>query len=107
MSRISQIALRAGLGTSLLLAILYAGDYASLKYRIWRFQRAGNSPTATTNPLETMQIEPTYAIPHKDGRAEFAFGPPETVTCAHSLFPHIGYGACWYVKRNSQKPIPM
>jgi hypothetical protein len=99
MKRINQIAARALLGLFLLVVILYAIDYGSVTLRM-RQNKPGD-------PLEAMQVQRTYAIPHKDGRAEYVFGPRETQTCVHSIFPHLGYLPCWYLKRSSRQPIPM
>lgn len=123
MNRIAKIVLRAALALSILIAILYAGDYASIKYRLSRAGNAvnsgagsaanspstssGSSASAPRGPLDTVQIQRTYQIPHKDGRAEFAFAEPQSVTCVHSIFPHLGYSPCWYLKRHSQQTIPM
>lgn len=123
MNRIAKIVLRAALALLILIAILYAGDYASIKYRLSRAGNAGNSGAGSTanspstssrssasaprGPLDTVQIQRTYQIPHKDGRAEFAFAEPQSVTCVHSIFPHLGYSPCWYLKRHSQQTIPM
>jgi hypothetical protein len=130
MNPIAKIALRAGLVLLILLAILYGGDYAFLKYRLARFEggnkstgnsgnsgpgsapnsppsTSGSSPSAPRGPLDTVQIQRTYEIPHKDGRAEFAFAEPQTVPCVHSIFPHLGYSPCWYLKRHTQQTIPM
>ncbi len=57
-----------------------------------------------TDPLETTQVRTLYAVPRKDGKAELDFGDPETQTCVHSLFPHLGYDPCWYTKRQNQQP---
>lgn len=81
------------------LAVVYAGDYISVRYRMAH-------PTAN-NPIEVLKINPTYAVARKDGLSEFDFGDPETQTCVHSLFPHLGYPPCWYAIRESQKPIPI
>lgn len=115
MNRIGKLVLGAALILLILIAILYAGDYAFVKYRMSRAGIASNSPpsssgaspTAARGPLDTVQIQRTYQIPHKDGRAEFAFAEPQTVTCVHSIFPHLGYSPCWYLKRHSQQTIPM
>lgn len=111
MNRIAKVAGRAGLAVLVVLVIVYAGDYVFLKYRISRFRSSGGSAAQASNapnsPLESIQVERTYQIPHKDGRAEYDFEPPETVMCAHSLFPHLGYSPCWYLKRHSQQTIPM
>ena len=111
MNRVGKVVIRAGLGAVALLAVVYIGDYAVLKYRISLVQRSGDSPANASNspgsPLESVQVEQTYQIPHKDGRAEYDFAPPETVTCANSIFPHLGYSPCWYLKRHSRQTIPM
>lgn len=79
-----------------LLAILYVGDYVVAKDRV------SKNPSAS---LEAVKIQPMYIIPHKDSRAEYVFGDPETQTCVHSIFPHFGYNPCWYVKKNTQPTI--
>lgn len=99
MDRLVTIARRVALAIVALSAVLYAGDYLSVRYRM-----AKGKPG---DPLEAMKIQRTYVIPHKDGRAEIIFGDPETQMCVHSLFPHLGYTPCWYVKRQSQKPLVM
>jgi hypothetical protein len=85
-----------------LAAVVYAGDYVALRLRV-AFPRLGEAFGA----VQTVRL---YAIPLKNGGTEYeldAQQPEVTVPCAHSLFPHMGYGACWYLRRNSQKPIPM
>lgn len=79
-------------------AVLYAGDFAAAKYRLSKNQSAW---------LGSVKIQPMYIIPHKDSRAEYVFGEPETVKCLHSIFPHFGYSPCWYVKKNTQPAVPM
>jgi hypothetical protein len=81
-----------------LLVVSFGMDYAIAKYRI------SNNRTGS---LESVKIQPMYIIPHKDSRAEYVFGDPQTVTCLHSLFPHFGYSPCWYVKKNAQPTVPM
>ena len=85
-----------------LLAILFAGDYASVRLRA-AYPRFGSA-------YDSVRIVRLLAIPLKNGRTEYqldALQPNVTVTCVRSLFPHLGYKPCWYVRRNSHKPIPM
>jgi hypothetical protein len=85
-----------------LLAILFAGDYASVRLRA-AYPRFGSA-------YDSVRIVRLLAIPLKNGRTEYqldALQPNVTVTCVRSLFPHLGYEPCWYVRRNSHKPIPM
>jgi len=84
------------------LAILYAGDYGVLRLRA-AYPRFGGA-------YESVQMVRLLAIPLKSGRTEYeldARQPEVTVSCVRALFPHQGYQPCWYVRRNSQKPIPM
>lgn len=78
----------------ILLAVTFAGDFAVFLYR----SHAGTA-------FDTRKVRPTYAVPQKNGRAEFDFGDPVTITCVRALYPHNGDSPCWYVDRNSDKPI--
>jgi hypothetical protein len=85
-----------------LAAVLYAGDYALLRLRV-AFPRLGPA-------FDSVQMERLYAIALKNGRTEYEFDaqqPVVTLPCVRALFPHLGYSPCWYLRRNSQKPIPM
>lgn len=99
MNAAPKVARRALIAGIVLLGVLYAGDYVSAKHRILK-----NTPG---DPLEAVKIQPMYVIPHKDGQAEYVFGDPQTQTCLHSLFPHLGYSPCWYVKKHTQQTVPM
>ncbi|MCU1243140.1 MAG: hypothetical protein JWO71_3866 [Candidatus Acidoferrum typicum] len=85
-----------------LLALLYAGDYVVVRLR-GAYPRLGNA-------YDSVQMVRLYAIPLKSGRTEYeldARQPEVTLTCVRALFPHLGYKPCWYLRRNSQKPILM
>jgi hypothetical protein len=97
MNRIGKFALRGIVGVLVLVAILWIGDWISFRYRL--------SKGTSGDPLQTMHIQPTYAIPHKDGQAEYVFGQPQNVTCVRSIFPHAGDPPCWYLQKTSSKPI--
>ncbi len=102
MSRAVSIAQRILAGALLLTALVYAGDYLFVRFKM-AYPKAGNA-------FGTVQMERLYAIPLKDGKTEYEFDAqqPEVMTpCVHSLFPHMGNSPCWYLQRNSQKPIPM
>jgi hypothetical protein len=96
---VGRIALRGLLGAVVLVAILWIGDSISFRYRL--------SKGTAGDALETMRVQRTYAIPHKDGRDEYVFGEPEMVTCARSIFPHAGYIPCWYLQKTVSKPVQM
>jgi hypothetical protein len=85
-----------------LLALLYSGDYIVVRLRA-AFPKLGSA-------YDSVQVVRLYAIPLKNGRTEYeldARQPEVTLTCVRALFPHLGYDPCWYLRRNSQKPIPM
>lgn len=85
-----------GIAAALAAGVLYAGDYLVARHRM-----DGSQPGSV---LGSVQISPTYVIPHKDGRAEIVVGDTTAQPCIHSLFPHFGYTPCWYLNRGQPKP---
>ena len=81
----------------LTLLLVYLGDGLSVRYRIPR----------SRDPLATVQVRRYYAVPRKDGKTELIFDQPETQTCVRSIFPHLGYNPCWYVRRKTQRRVDM
>ena len=82
--------------------LLYVGDYITL--RIHMLHPAPNSP------FESMTRTRILAIAQKNNRVEYqvdAQRPTETITCVHSIFPHMGHPACWRIKPHFNDPIPM
>jgi len=57
------------------------------------------------NELGSVTVQYYYAIPHKNGKTEFVFQPPQPQTCVHSLLPHMGYSPCWYLAKHPEQPI--
>lgn len=79
----------------LLPVLLYAADYLSLRFPIPK-SRA---------PFGSVTVTPAYVIHEKNGKVEYQFADPVEQTCVNSLFPHFGYGPCWYVRRHTEKRI--
>lgn len=75
-----------------LLAIVYAGDYLSVRYRI-----PGNR-----EQFGTVTVQHYDAVQEKSGKTEFIFNPPAAQTCVQALFPHFGYPPCWYLMRHTE-----
>ena len=75
-------------------AAVYAIDYLS-------------SVRRGSKALATVQVQPYYAVPLRSGKTEFMMLPPENRTCVYALFPHFGYGPCWYVKGRRERRINM
>lgn len=86
-------------GTLAAASLLYAGDYLYVVHE-------RNHPE-TGGAVGTVKIQPMYAVPQKDGKAELYLGDPETDTCVHSIFPHFGYAPCWYLNRKKNDMVPM
>jgi len=88
---------RIALITAALLAVVYAGDYASVRIPIPK----GRSPYGSVT------VRPYYDVGLKSGKSEFYFLEPQKQTCVNSLFPHFGYNPCWYVRRHRRPRIAM
>lgn len=99
MNRILDIAKRALIIAIVALAVVYAGDYLWLHYRMLK-------PKAN-DPFDVITIQRVYEVPQKDGRFEITLADPQKLSCVHALFPHAGYTTCWYVNRLNNQPIPM
>jgi hypothetical protein len=78
-----------------LLAMVYAGDYCVVRYRIPRGRY----------PFGQVAVQPLYVIHQKNGKIVYEMGDPETDACVRSLFPHMGYSPCWYLSRHAEKQI--
>ena len=84
---------RAALILAVALVAIYAIDYAVLRHKM-------------ANPDQTVAygtITSFYGTATKGGKMEIFTDQPLTETCVHSLFPHSGYRACWYVSKNGVK----
>jgi hypothetical protein len=102
LNRPIEIAGRVLASILLLAACAYAADYGLLRYRM-------ANPNAAP-AFGNVTMERLYAIPQKNGKIEYQFDarqPEVSVSCGHSLFPHMDLSPCWYLRRQSQKPIPM
>ena len=86
MENSGSIAKRIAIIAGTIFVVVYAADYALLKMR-------GNNALGTVTSY--------YGTPTKDGKMEIFTDQPQTETCVHSLFPHLGYRPCWYAGRNN------
>ena len=81
----------------LVFAVVYVGDYVSVRYRIPK----------SREPFGSVPIQRYYAVTQKNGKPEFYFDPPTVQVCVHSLFPHLGFTPCWYLNRKKVQRINM
>jgi hypothetical protein len=98
----SIFAKRVMIGLIVAVGLFYGTDYLYLRFRMLHPKPA--------DPFESLKSLRVLAIPEKNGKTEYqvdALNPEQTVTCVHSLFPHMGYSPCWYVKPRINQPIPM
>ncbi|HTR64706.1 MAG TPA: hypothetical protein VMH85_02960 [Terriglobales bacterium] len=79
------------------LALLYAGDYLSLRFRIPHHREQFGKIT----------VYSYYAIAKKANKVEFDPAGTQDVTCVHSIFPHFGDNPCWYVSRHTEQRIDL
>jgi len=100
--RIRKLLARILIAVLLLVALIYAGDFLSVRLRMRHPQ--------PNNPFETVTALRILAIGEKGNKTEFTVDPvqpQQTAECVHSLFPHNGDPPCWYLKRKFAQPIPM
>jgi hypothetical protein len=83
------------LSAIVLTSLVYAGDYLSLRSRL----------SANHQPFGNVAVQSEYVIHEKNGKTEYQFPPPENQVCVESLFPHLGYSPCWYLRRHAEKQI--
>ena len=91
MQNVAPLLKRIASAIAVLVIVFYFGDYIVVKLR--------------GEPLEAVQINKFYAVPQKDGKTSFEPGEPETQTCVDSIFPHLGYSPCWYLKRHKTQQV--
>ncbi len=94
---LARVLRRAFAGVVLTTALVYAIDYAVLRYRI----------ATNHSPFGKITVRPYYAVPEKNHKTEFLFNGPEDQTCVHSLFPQEGDSPCWYLSRHRDQRIDL
>jgi hypothetical protein len=83
------LAVAAGVGL-----VVYAGDYASLRWQIPKRAQFGS-----------VSVRRFYAVALKNRNTEYMFDEPQDMPCVNSLFPHFGDPPCWYLTRHKQQRI--
>jgi hypothetical protein len=89
------VIIRGAVGLIAAVCALYIGDYLVLSVRAWL--------KGQSSVVETITVYD--ATPLKNGRDEVFYAQPDTQTCVDAIFPHLGYPACWRVRRNPIKLI--
>ena len=73
------------------IAIIYAGDDLSLRFR--------------SEPLGSVTVYRYYALHKTKQKTSYMFAEPEAQLCVHALFPHLGHPPCWYLSRHTEQRI--
>jgi len=82
------------------LCAVYAGDELSFQYKV-HIAQSGNA-------FGAVDMQRMLAIELKGGKVEYTLDrqqPAQIQKCVYSLFPHAGLSPCWYLLRQSRKPI--
>jgi hypothetical protein len=96
------LAKRVFIALFVVVAIVYAWDFASVRVRMMHAKPG--------DPFETITSLRILAIDEKGGKTEYDVDPvqpQQTGVCVHALFPHNGDLPCWYLKKKFAQPIPM
>jgi hypothetical protein len=76
------------------LALVYLGDFASLRLHI---------PARDT--FGSVTVHTYYAVKLKNGKTEYDCAGDHDVSCTNSLFPQLGNKPCWYARRKTEEQI--
>ena len=80
-----------------MLALVYGADYAWVRIPIPKGRALYGAVT----------VRPYYDVALKSGKSDFYFLDPQRQTCVNSLFPHLGYSPCWYLRKHTHPRISM
>jgi hypothetical protein len=90
MTSIRNYLARFAIASLILLALLYAGDWLVLRYRV-----------AHGTAFDSVEVDQFLATPLKGNKAEYDFVGSYQQPCARSIFPQQGKPACWWVRRHN------
>ncbi len=79
----------AAITVLLSVAFVYVCDAVLIRYKM--------AYRGSDAALGTVQF--VMAAELKNGKLDY-YDVPQTMTCAHSLFPQLGYTPCWYASRS-------
>jgi hypothetical protein len=81
---------RVAIALLIVFAVLYAGDWLMLRYRL-----------AHGTAFGSVEIDQFLATPLKGSKTEYDMVGSFQQSCVQSIFPHQGKAACWWVRRHS------
>ena len=74
-----------------LIGIAFAVDYLHLR--------------GSKSAFGSVEIRRYYAVGLKNKKTDYSYADPELQTCVNSVFPHMSYYPCWYLRRHNIKEI--
>jgi len=81
---------RTAAGLMVALAVLYVGDWA-----VWRVR------VARGGGMGSVVVSSIVVMPLKNNKEEYDWGGTADVSCSRSIFPQVGSGACWWLRRHN------
>jgi hypothetical protein len=81
---------RVVVGLMAALAVSYVGDWA-----VWRAR------VAIGGGMGQVSVNTVIVLPLKNNKEEYDWGGTANADCSRSIFPHVGGGACWWLKRHN------
>ena len=85
-----------------LLCTVWMSDEISFQYKV-HVSKSGSA-------FGSVDMQHMLAIGLKGGKVEYTMDrtrPAQMQSCVYSLFPHANLKPCWYLLRQSQKPVPL
>ncbi len=82
--------IRVAIGAVVVLALLYAGDWAALRVRLTHGTAYG-----------TVEVNQFLATPLKGSKIEYDLIGTVQQKCSRSIFPQQGNAACWWLERHT------
>jgi hypothetical protein len=91
---ICQLMKRALIIVVILVAVLYAVDFLSLRFGI-----------PARDPVGSVTVHTFYAVKLKNGKTEYDYYGDHDVSCTNSVFPQYGLKPCWWASRHTNEQI--
>lgn len=74
--------------------VLYAAEDLSIRARFPRRE-----------PFAQVTVHRYYALHKSKEKMTVINTEPQSETCVHALFPHLGYEPCWYLERHPEQRV--
>jgi hypothetical protein len=84
--KIKRWLIRTAVALAVAFVLTYLGDWAIFGLR--------------GSPQSSVTINLFQTVPLKGNKDEYDYLGSQQQSCAESLFPHAGLGACWLLRRN-------